>query len=100
MKHEIQSIGREAAIALSETKWWENRSDREIAEFQMLTDEMCMPFPIFHKAVQKTLGRPVYTNEFGSAGYDGLLAELFDNAPPRSMQDILDLIPAEKRIVI
>jgi hypothetical protein len=96
----IQTIGKEAAIHLAESGWWKTKTDREIAEFQMLTMELCLPFERFHEAVEKTLGRPVYTHEFSSLGFDGLLAELFDAAPPRTFGDILDLIPAEKRILV
>jgi hypothetical protein len=95
----MQSIGREQAIALAETNWWESKSQREIAEFQILTVELCCPFAIFHQAMVDTLGRPVWTHEFG-LNYNGLLGELFDGKPSPSFQEILDLIPEEKRIVI
>lgn len=100
MKYEQQSIGREKAIALSESKWWEGISSREIAEFQMLTEELCLPFSVFHKAIEETLGRPVFTHEFSSLGFDGLIAELFDGAAPRTFDEVMDLIPAAKRIIV
>ena len=94
-----QKLGKAAAMALAETTWWEGRTDREIAEFQMLTDELCVPFSRFHEALEKTLGRPVFTHEMG-LNADGLRAELFDGAPAPSFEAILDLIPEEKRIIV
>ena len=60
---------------------------------------LCMPFDVFHQAVEKTLGRPVYTHEFG-LNYEGIKAELLDGADPPSLEDILNLIPEEKRVVV
>lgn len=93
------SIGKEKAVALAESNWWEGLSPRVIATFQFHTKELCMPFGLFHKAVEETLGRPVFTHEFGM-NYEGLLAELRGEASAPTIQEILDLIPAEKRIVI
>lgn len=95
----INSIGREAAIKLAESKWWEGRPAREVAEFQLFTRELCMDFGAFHKAVEDSLGRPVFTHEFG-LDYDGICKEFLGQRPPPSMDGILALIPAEKRIVI
>jgi len=57
-----------------------------------------MPFEDFHAAIEKALGRSVWTHEFAFA--DSLMAEFLGERPAPSMQDILDLIPPEKRILI
>ena len=90
---------KEEAIALGETKFWEKMTPREIATFQMYEDKLCMPFDVFHKAIEEALGRPVWTHEFG-LNREGLRKELTGDAPAPSMEDILNLIPAEKRIVV
>ena len=41
--------------------------------FQLYEERLCMPFPLFHKAVEEALGRPVYTHEF--AGVENLRQE-------------------------
>lgn len=56
---------KEDAIALSESKFWETMSYRDRAMFQMFEPLLCMPFDVFHEAVEKTLSRPVFTHEFG-----------------------------------
>lgn len=99
MKHQQQSIGKEKAIALAESKWWEGKTHREIVEFQMLTKELCMPFPIFHEALEKTIGRPVFTHELG-LNFDGIMEELFDGKAPPTFEEIMNLIPEEKRTFI
>ena len=90
---------KEEAIALGETKFWEKMTHREIAVFQMNEPLLCMPFSVFHEAIEKTLGRPVFTHEF-AMNYDGIMKELMGDAPPPSFEEILNLIPADKRIVL
>lgn len=99
MRESQISIGRDKAIALSETHWWELCTPREIAEFQLFTTELCCPFAVFHEAMETSLGRPVWTHEFGMS-FDGLVKEFLGEQGPPTMQQIIDLIPAEKRVVI
>ena len=96
---QTQSIGTEAAIALAGTNWWEGKSHREIAGFQLFTDELCCPFTVFHEALESSLGRPVWTHELGMNA-DGIRAEFNGEAESPSFEDILNLIPAEKRLVV
>lgn len=91
-------ISREMAIALAETKWWEGMSDREVATFQLFESKLCMPFSLFHKAVEGALDRPVFTHEF--AGMKDLQLELLGNKPQPSFEEIMNLIPEEKRVII
>jgi len=61
IKSKYQSIGRETAIALYDSGWWKNKTPREIAAFQLFTEELTCPFGVFHKAVEEALCRPVFT---------------------------------------
>ena len=94
-----QSIGKAAAIAMTETEWWKGLPAWQIAKFQLFTTELCMPFSEFHRAVESALGRSVWTHEFGM-NYDGLVQEFLGERDAPTMQEIFDLIPAEKRLVI
>lgn len=96
---DMPQLTREQAIALSETKFWEAMTPREIAEFQLHTECLCMPFDVFHEAMEKALGRPIFTHEFG-LNPDGLKKELRGEAGPPTFEEIVNLIPAEKRIVV
>lgn len=89
---------REQAIALAESKFWEPMSFRERAEFQLHEPLLCMPFDVFHEAVEKALGRPVFTHEF--AFMDLLKVELRGDAPAPTFEQIVNLIPADKRVLI
>ena len=64
---------REEAVKLAESKWYETQTAEEIVAFQLYEERRCLPFPLFHKAVEVALGRPVYTHEF--AGVENLRQE-------------------------
>ena len=90
---------KENAIALAESKFWEGMTHRQIAEFQMCEEKLCMPFSVFHEAVEKTLGRPVCTHEFG-LNFHGLKDELFNGKQAPTLEEIINLIPEEKRLIV
>lgn len=67
--------------------------------FQLFEPLLCMPFDIFHEAVEKTLNRSVFTHEFG-LNWKGLQKEILGEKDPPTFTEIIDLIPEEKRIII
>jgi len=77
---------------------WKEMSHVNRATFQLFQERLCMPFDVFHEAITKTLQRPVYTHEF--AFVDLLRKELLGEKPPPSFEEIIELIPADKRIIL
>lgn len=92
-------ITKEIAMQLFESKFWEEMTLRERAEFQLFEPLLCMPFGIFHEAIEKTLGRPVYTHEFGM-NWEGLKKELMGEAEAPSLEAIINLIPEDKQVIV
>lgn len=90
---------QEQAVALYESKFWEELTLIQRALFQMREDRLCMPFDVFHEAVEKTLGRPVFTHEF-AMNRDGLLAELEGHGPTPTIYEVMQLIPQDKRVIM
>lgn len=78
----------EQAIDFCESRKWESMSHRERAEFQMEQDCLCMPFDVVHEAMEKALGRSVWTHEF--ADRDRLREELAGTRPAATMKDVFD----------
>lgn len=93
------SLTKEQAIALHESGFWQTMSYRDRAMFQMFEAKLCMPFDVFHEAVEKTLARPVYTHEFG-LNWGGLQKELLGEQAAPSFDEIVALIPADKLIIL
>lgn len=90
-------MNKEAVVALAESGWWRDLPADAITAFQLYERRLCMDFGDFHKAVQQSLDRPVSTHEFAKP--ENLQAEFEGKRPKPTIQEILDLIPAEKRIL-
>lgn len=86
-----KSIDRTRAAAMFASKWWLDRDAREIARIQLFTRELTLPFPVFHRAVEAALGRPVWVHEFGF-NVDGLIHEFLGEADPPSLDEIMALV--------
>jgi len=92
-------VTKEQAIKLAESRFWEKMSYEQIAKFQLFQRKLCMPFEVFHEAVEKALGRPVYTHEFG-LNLKGLQKEVMGKQEAPTLEEIINLIPEDKRIII
>ncbi|MDR1176917.1 MAG: hypothetical protein LBK83_15765 [Treponema sp.] len=99
MKEEKSNMTKDEAVVLHESGFWKQMTYEEIAKFQIMEDRLCMPFTVFHEAITKALDRPVFTHEFG-LNREGLIKELFHGAPAPTLEEIINLIPEEKRILI
>ncbi len=92
-----KELSEEEAKALYDSQFWVELSLRDRAEFQLNTRRLCMPFDVFHEAVESALGRPVWTHEFAQ---ERLRAEFYGEEEAPSLEDIINLIPADKRLLI
>lgn len=81
------------------SRFWEGMNYRERAMFQLFEPLLCMPFNVFHEAVEKALHRPVYTHEFG-LNWAGLQAEIHGEQSSPTLEEIINLIPADKRVIV
>lgn len=95
----MEQLTREQAVALFESGSWQQWTPAERALFQVQQDCLCMPFAEFHKAMEQTLGRPVWTHEFG-LNRKGLTDELLGLADAPSFEQIVALIPADKLVIV
>ena len=94
----MRQLTQDEAIALAASGEWKDWTDEQIVAFQFYQEKLCMDFSRFHEAMEKVMGRPVWTHEF--AFRDRLQAELEGKLPAPTMEDILALIPPEKLIAV
>lgn len=92
-------MNKETAIKMAESKWWIGLNADIITAFQLFEPLMCMDFSDFHKAIEESLDRPVYTHEFGY-NIEGLKKEFLGKQPKATLEEIINLIPKDKRIII
>ncbi len=94
----MKQLTKEQAILFSESQTWIDWSHEEIVRFQLFQDKLCMPFSRFHEAIEKVLDRSVFTHEFAFA--DNLKKEYLGEKKGPTFEDIINLIPKEKRIIL
>ena len=88
------------AIALAASGWWKGLPAADIVMFQLFEDKLCMDFSAFHKAVEATLGRVVWTHEFGGVGWQQLQEEFLGDRSAPTWEQIVELIPIKKRMIL
>lgn len=94
----MKQLTKEQAIEIFNGDLWEEWSLEYIAKFQLYQSRLCVPFSKFHEAIEHELGRPVWTHEF--AWLDNIKAEYEGKKPKPTFEEILELIPEEKRIIL
>lgn len=95
----MSNLTTEQAVALAESEWWKDLPADAIVGFQLFEERLCMDFGDFHAAVETALGRPVFTHEFGR-NMDGLRREYLGDRPAPTFEEILALIPEDKRVIV
>jgi hypothetical protein len=91
-----KSVGRDFARALFASAWWEGMPSHQVARMQLFTRELCMPFGLFHRALEDALGRSVWIHELG-LNLDGVIHEFLGESDAPTWEEIVNLIPREKR---
>lgn len=94
----MKQLTEKQAISIAQSGEWKNWNDEEIVRFQLFQDRLCMDFCRFHEAIEKVLGRPVFTHEF--AYKDAIIREYLGEKERPTFNEVINLIPKEKRIVI
>ena len=95
-----KQFSEQEAIEFGKSGAWKEMTHRQRTALQLFQRLMCMPFNAFHESIEAALGRPVYTHEMGSSGMIGLKQELLGLKRAPSIEEIIDLIPEDKRIIL
>lgn len=96
----MQQLSKDQALAIAESGVWKNWNSEDVVRFQLFQKRLCMDFSRFHEAVNAVFGRPVFTHEFASSNIDNIINEYLDKTQAPTFDEIINLIPAEKRIII
>lgn len=94
----MSNLTKEQAVKLAESGWWKDKTPEQIVRFQLFEERLCMDWAPFQMAVEKVLGRSVWTHEF--ARWDDLKKEYLGAKAAPTFDEILDQIPEAKRIVV
>ena len=95
----MKQFTKEQAITFYESDIWKNWDDEKIVKFQLFQKRVVIPFDYFHQAINTVLNRLVFTHEF-ALNYNDLIDEYLNIKPEPTFQEIIEIIPEEKRIII
>jgi hypothetical protein len=59
-----QQLTQEEAKSFFDSEEWKTWPPEDLALFQLYQDRLCVDFSTFHQAIEKLLGRGVFTHEF------------------------------------
>ncbi len=90
----MNQFSKEEAKAISESRVWAEWTDVQILHLQLFQNHLCMPFGRYHTALERCLGRPVYTNTI-EYNKPKLIKEFLSIASTHSFEEIMELIPQE-----
>jgi len=94
----MKQLTKEQAIAFSELGEWRKWTDEQIVRFQLFQDRLCIDFGRFQEAMNSVLDRDVFTHEFAYS--DNLKKEYLEAKEPPTLDEIINLIPEDKRLII
>jgi hypothetical protein len=94
----VEQLTKKQAVAIHDSGLWKNWTDEEIVKLQLYQRLLCIPRTRFHEAIEKVLGRPVWTHEFASQ--ENLMAEYEGKRPKPTFEEIVDLLPKDKTIIM
>jgi len=95
----MKQLTEKQAIMFAKSNIWKKWNNEQIVRFQLFQRKLCMDFSRFHQALEKVLNRSVYTHELG-LNYDGIIKEYLGINPEPTLDEIINLIPKEKRLII
>ena len=86
------------AVCFSNSQWYLGKTAEEISAMQLFEPKLIVPkFDIFHEAMEKALGIPVQTIEFG-LGLDYLKRQFKEKVP--NADELIEKMQAEKQAFV
>ena len=95
----MKEMTSEEARRFGEEGFWKKLTPVERAWMQLYQPCICMPLDVIYDAMQTLFDRPVYSHEMWMDAMASLRKEAADRRHI-SFEEVLEKIPAEKRIVI
>jgi hypothetical protein len=96
----MKQLTEKEAIEFGKSGVWKEWDDEQIVRLQLFQNLCCVGFTRYQNAMSKILDRPVYSHEFMASNRDSLMQEYLGTKPESTLDEIINLIPEEKRIII
>ena len=83
----MKQLTEAQAIRFYQSEKWRRWPMARLGAFCIRQTRLCVPFDVFHEAVEAALGRPVWTHEF--ANQKRLIDELDGKRAKATMDDVI-----------
>lgn len=93
----MKQLTEKQAIEMADSGIWKEWTDEQVVRLQLFQNRLCMDFGRFQEALEGVLGRSVWTHEL--ADPDRIKEEYLGTKPPPTFDEIIEMIPEEKRII-
>jgi hypothetical protein len=97
-KMNVNWLSKEEAIEIGKSGVWKEWDATKKVLVQLFNDLMCIPISEYQNALNEVLGRLVLTHEL--AYPDMLRDEYLTLRPPPTMQEIIDLMPGDRPLIV
>ena len=94
----MRQFTKEQAVKIYKSGIWKDMTFKQLVDLQLFQNLLCIPFDKFHEAMEKVLNRSVWTHEF--AFFEDLEKEYLGKKEKPTFEEIINLIPKEKRIIL
>jgi hypothetical protein len=82
----MKEFNEQEAIDFYESGGWKNWDIKDVALFQLYQPKLCVPFTLYHEAIEALLDRSVYTHELAET--EVLIAEYEGKIDKPTITDI------------
>jgi len=93
-----KELSEKDALKIFHSKVWKEWTHEEIVRFQLFEERLCVPFHLYHKAIEKVLDRNVWTHEF--VYLKRLQEEYLGKRKKPTIQDNINLLPKDNQIIL
>jgi hypothetical protein len=96
----MKTLTKQQAIDLYNSEVWKDWTDEKIVRVQLFQERLCVDFRKFHEALENVLGRGVFTHELSSSNIENIYKEYLGVGSQPTLDEIINLIPKNKRIIL
>ena len=93
-----EQLTKKQAQYLNDVGAWWDWTDEQVVRFQLFQKKLAMPSYRFHEALEVVLKRGIYLREYSQR--DKLCEEYLQSNTMPTFQEIIQMIPEDKRFII
>jgi len=89
-------LTKKQAVEIADRELWKKWNDKELVRMQLFQKRLLVPLDQFQMAVQRCIGRPVWTHELGmESSLFRIQKDFLKEDLPPSEEEILKMIPED-----